>query len=380
MTTPDHLPGDLDTPGLYRVWYGRVFLPAGPFPDLATLAATLELGDHPSDGHLVHVDDDGAVSSVPSLNPDELYQPPCVTCRLPVRQIGGEWVHVEAYDRDGDLDTAARCEDGDDLVARDETGEALTADPGDEFDPDGLPGEQPPAVELPDDADGLVALWDAGAEPATVAVALDALRPTTAVVSIRQLTALDSFAAGDNLELVLVGQVADAAWAAGLDATATVTRLWRHASRALPRRWRQTLELRVPPLTGVARSHAADVLVALGQTPSRRAAFTTIDQRRHGQLTPVACRVLHDLASKTPADPRNVAALLEASGLRAALPQDDAVLYTVGDGQLYYVRAGDWSVAIHTTVEPAATLPTGLSADERDPWTVAAALGKLPGR
>lgn len=74
----DYNPDDLTGEGYYRVWYGRAEVPAGPFVTVRDLAAATGLRDHPRDGYVLFfaphdpVARGPLVSSVPSLNPDDL--------------------------------------------------------------------------------------------------------------------------------------------------------------------------------------------------------------------------------------------------------------------------------------------------------------------
>lgn len=70
---PDYLTTDLTETGYYEVTYRREQPPHGPFVDVPALAAEMGLTEHPPNGYIVFYDaETGGVSTVPSLNPDEL--------------------------------------------------------------------------------------------------------------------------------------------------------------------------------------------------------------------------------------------------------------------------------------------------------------------
>lgn len=60
--------------GFYRVTYGGLPRPIGPFESVADLARVTEMDAYPSDGYVVEVED-GLAYTVPSLNPDDLMVP-----------------------------------------------------------------------------------------------------------------------------------------------------------------------------------------------------------------------------------------------------------------------------------------------------------------
>lgn len=67
----DYSPDDFTGYGYYKITYGRDLPPDGPFDSIRAMADTLDLSEYPGDGYVVWYDADG-VSSVPSLNPDDL--------------------------------------------------------------------------------------------------------------------------------------------------------------------------------------------------------------------------------------------------------------------------------------------------------------------
>lgn len=71
----DVSPDEYNGPGHYKLTYGHASAPAGPFATIPGMAQALGLTDYPADGYVVWWDDEG-MSSVPSLNPDDLVSSP----------------------------------------------------------------------------------------------------------------------------------------------------------------------------------------------------------------------------------------------------------------------------------------------------------------
>jgi hypothetical protein len=72
----DNLPPRQAGSGYYRIYYAEPVGPGGcfdgPFDSVTEMATATVLHDYPSDGYVMWMDMNGNISSVPSLNPDEL--------------------------------------------------------------------------------------------------------------------------------------------------------------------------------------------------------------------------------------------------------------------------------------------------------------------
>lgn len=77
----DYLPGDLEGDGYYKITYGRVATPQGPYASVAEMATALNMSAYPSDGYVVQLSGDWAYVES-SLNPDDLAPGPVSICIL----------------------------------------------------------------------------------------------------------------------------------------------------------------------------------------------------------------------------------------------------------------------------------------------------------
>lgn len=80
-------------PGFYRIYYGALTVPDGPFVDVRQMADETELYGYPPDGYVVYFDGE-AISTVPSLNPDDLLSLYCKHCGESIYEDGtANWCH-----------------------------------------------------------------------------------------------------------------------------------------------------------------------------------------------------------------------------------------------------------------------------------------------
>lgn len=71
----DYEDDDIVDAGYYVVTYGGTPKPQGPFPTVREMAQAVGLTDYPYKGYIIWCDENGGISNIPSLNPDDLLTP-----------------------------------------------------------------------------------------------------------------------------------------------------------------------------------------------------------------------------------------------------------------------------------------------------------------